>query len=80
MFQSYSMQKYMKENKLSFTERYDFNEIFTQFVSIKDHLSYTDKIEQINSLINNLKCWIQHYYKKEGNSYDHYLNTYIQCS
>ena len=66
MFQSYSIQKYMKDNNLSFTDRFDFNEICRQFESIKGCLNFTDKIDKINALINSFKCWIQHYYRIEG--------------
>ena len=60
------MQKYMKDNNLSFTERFSFDEIYSQFLSIKDCLNFTDKIEKINILINCFKCWVQHHYHREG--------------
>jgi hypothetical protein len=63
MFKSIQMQKFLQENKMTFTERFELDEIHSQLDKIKDYLNYTAYIEPINKLINSFKCWIQHYFQ-----------------
>jgi Ca2+-binding EF-hand superfamily protein len=62
IFKSYTMQKFMKENNLSLNERYDIDEITSEFKEFKEMVNFTKSVDKINKLINSFKCWIQHFY------------------
>jgi hypothetical protein len=66
MFKSIQMQKYLTENKMTFTERFELEEVYSEFQKMKDFLNYSSYIDTINKLINSYKCWIQHYYQGSG--------------
>jgi hypothetical protein len=68
MFKSLQLQKYLTENKMTFTERFELDEIHFEFNKMKEFLNYSSYIDTINKLINSYKCWIQHYYQTNSMS------------
>ena len=70
MFSSPHMIKYMEQNNLSFTKRYEIDDIEREFISLKDCFDFTDKEDKIISLINTFKAWVFYLEKENENTSD----------
>ncbi len=64
MFSSHNMIKYMKQNNLSFSNRFEINDIEKEFNSLKNCLDFNGKEDKIIYLIDNFKSWV-FYLEKE---------------